>query len=136
MISIAAARMLIPFAMGVVTSFPFPKVSSPESKPIGVGLPEASQGDVRSATIQQLSLAIMWIVVAMHPAYYLIAYCFYLLFADGKLLPFMKTDLRWGEVTAAKGFNAGGMYDGLRASKEKPDLGIVTCDADAVPADN
>ncbi|KAG2255813.1 hypothetical protein Bca52824_075107 [Brassica carinata] len=41
-----------------------------------------------------------------------------------------------GEVTAAKGFNAGGMYDGLRASKEKPDLGIVTCDVDAVPADN
>ncbi|CAN6893538.1 unnamed protein product [Brassica oleracea] len=39
-----------------------------------------------------------------------------------------------GEVTAAKGFNAGGMYDGLRASKEKPDLGIVTCDVDAVPA--
>ncbi|KAL0716814.1 hypothetical protein Bca4012_066136 [Brassica carinata] len=27
-----------------------------------------------------------------------------------------------GEVTAAKGFNAGGMYDGLRASEEKPDL--------------
>ncbi|CAN6899540.1 unnamed protein product [Brassica oleracea var. botrytis] len=39
-----------------------------------------------------------------------------------------------GEVTAAKGFNAGGMYDGLRASEEKPDLGIVTCDVDAVPA--
>ncbi|KAF2591405.1 hypothetical protein F2Q70_00038946 [Brassica cretica] len=39
-----------------------------------------------------------------------------------------------GEVTAAKGFNAGGMYDGLRASEEKPDLGIVTCDVDDVPA--
>ncbi|KAG2298750.1 hypothetical protein Bca4012_010245 [Brassica carinata] len=38
------------------------------------------------------------------------------------------------EVTAAKGFNAGGMLDGLRASEDKPDLGIVTCHVDAVAA--
>ncbi|CAN6919994.1 unnamed protein product [Brassica oleracea var. botrytis] len=63
-----------------------------------------------SATIQQLSPAIMWIVVAMHPAYYLIAYCFYLLFADGKCSLFLYIG---GEVTSAKGFNAGGMYNGL-----------------------
>ncbi|KAF3548787.1 hypothetical protein DY000_02007624 [Brassica cretica] len=40
-----------------------------------------------------------------------------------------------GEVTAAKGFNAGGMYDRLRASEEKPDLGIVTCDVNVVAAE-
>ena len=32
-------------------------------------------------------------VRAMLPAYYLIVYFFYLLFADGKLLPLMKTEL-------------------------------------------
>lgn len=39
-----------------------------------------------------------------------------------------------GGVTAAKGFKASGMYAGLRASTEKPDLALVVCDHDAVVA--
>ncbi|GAB2235669.1 hypothetical protein Droror1_Dr00026102 [Drosera rotundifolia] len=39
-----------------------------------------------------------------------------------------------GGVTAAKGFKAAGMYGGLRAQGEKPDLALVTCDVDAVSA--
>ncbi|XP_057778945.1 arginine biosynthesis bifunctional protein ArgJ, chloroplastic isoform X2 [Salvia miltiorrhiza] len=39
-----------------------------------------------------------------------------------------------GGVTAAKGFKAAGMYGGLRAVGEKPDLALVTCDVDAVSA--
>ncbi|KAI5084636.1 hypothetical protein GOP47_0000805 [Adiantum capillus-veneris] len=39
-----------------------------------------------------------------------------------------------GGVTAAKGFKASGMYAGLRASSEKPDLALVVCDRDAVVA--
>ncbi|XP_010253268.1 PREDICTED: arginine biosynthesis bifunctional protein ArgJ, chloroplastic [Nelumbo nucifera] len=39
-----------------------------------------------------------------------------------------------GGVTAAKGFKAAGMYGGLRAKGEKPDLALVTCDVDAVAA--
>ncbi|CAK9156486.1 unnamed protein product, partial [Ilex paraguariensis] len=39
-----------------------------------------------------------------------------------------------GGVTAAKGFKAAGMYGGLRAKGEKPDLALVTCDVDAVSA--
>ncbi|XP_038697547.1 arginine biosynthesis bifunctional protein ArgJ, chloroplastic isoform X1 [Tripterygium wilfordii] len=39
-----------------------------------------------------------------------------------------------GGVTAAKGFNATGMYGGLRAKGEKPDLALVTCDVDAISA--
>ncbi|PSS09889.1 Arginine biosynthesis bifunctional protein ArgJ beta chain like [Actinidia chinensis var. chinensis] len=39
-----------------------------------------------------------------------------------------------GGVTAAKGFNAAGMYGGLRAKGEKPDLALVTCDVDAISA--
>ncbi|XP_052175317.1 arginine biosynthesis bifunctional protein ArgJ, chloroplastic isoform X2 [Diospyros lotus] len=39
-----------------------------------------------------------------------------------------------GGVTAAKGFKAAGMYAGLRAKGEKPDLALVTCDVDAVAA--
>ncbi|KAF2617578.1 hypothetical protein F2Q68_00039635 [Brassica cretica] len=107
--------MLIPFAMGVVTSFPFPKVSSPESKPIGVGLPEASQGDVRPDPAEKEK----GVRIFSYDVWHMIS-CSH----------------NRGEVTAAKGFNAGGMYDGLRASEEKPDLDIVTCDVDAVPADN
>ncbi|KAL9256250.1 Arginine biosynthesis bifunctional protein ArgJ, chloroplastic-like protein, partial [Drosera capensis] len=39
-----------------------------------------------------------------------------------------------GGVAAAKGFKAAGMYGGLRAQGEKPDLALVTCDVDAVSA--
>lgn len=39
-----------------------------------------------------------------------------------------------GGVTAAKGFKASGMYGGLRAVGEKPDLALVTCDVDAISA--
>ncbi|KAG6410129.1 hypothetical protein SASPL_128179 [Salvia splendens] len=39
-----------------------------------------------------------------------------------------------GGVTAAKGFKAAGIYGGLRAVGEKPDLALVTCDVDAVSA--
>lgn len=39
-----------------------------------------------------------------------------------------------GGVTAAKGFKAAGMYAGLRAKGEKPDLALVTCDVDATSA--
>ncbi|XP_006341058.1 arginine biosynthesis bifunctional protein ArgJ, chloroplastic isoform X1 [Solanum tuberosum] len=39
-----------------------------------------------------------------------------------------------GGVTAAKGFKAAGMYGGLRALGEKPDLALVTCDVDAISA--
>ncbi|KAK6231465.1 hypothetical protein SCA6_001538 [Theobroma cacao] len=35
-----------------------------------------------------------------------------------------------GGVTAAKGFKAAGLYGGLRAKGEKPDLALVTCDVD------
>ncbi|XP_059667795.1 arginine biosynthesis bifunctional protein ArgJ, chloroplastic [Cornus florida] len=39
-----------------------------------------------------------------------------------------------GGVTAAKGFKAAGMYGGLRAKGEKPDLALITCDVDAISA--
>ncbi|GAB2272472.1 hypothetical protein Dimus_007296 [Dionaea muscipula] len=39
-----------------------------------------------------------------------------------------------GGVTAAMGFKAAGMYGGLRAQGEKPDLALITCDVDAVSA--
>ncbi|KAJ8753982.1 hypothetical protein K2173_001880 [Erythroxylum novogranatense] len=39
-----------------------------------------------------------------------------------------------GGVTAPKGFKAAGIYGGLRAKGEKPDLALVTCDVDAVAA--
>ncbi|CAA3012656.1 arginine biosynthesis bifunctional, chloroplastic isoform X1 [Olea europaea subsp. europaea] len=39
-----------------------------------------------------------------------------------------------GGVTAANGFKAAGMYGGLRAVGEKPDLALVTCDVDAMSA--
>lgn len=39
-----------------------------------------------------------------------------------------------GGVTAAEGFNAAGMYGGLRAVGQKPDLALVTCDVNAVAA--
>ncbi|CAK7336924.1 unnamed protein product [Dovyalis caffra] len=39
-----------------------------------------------------------------------------------------------GGVTAAKGFKAAGIYGGLRALGEKPDLALVTCDVDATAA--
>ncbi|GER54356.1 arginine biosynthesis bifunctional protein ArgJ [Striga asiatica] len=39
-----------------------------------------------------------------------------------------------GGVTAAKGFKAAGMYGGLRAVGEKPDLALVACDVDAISA--
>ncbi|CAH9078482.1 unnamed protein product [Cuscuta europaea] len=39
-----------------------------------------------------------------------------------------------GGVTAAAGFKAAGMYGGLRALGEKPDLALVTCDVDAISA--
>ncbi|CAA6669363.1 unnamed protein product [Spirodela intermedia] len=39
-----------------------------------------------------------------------------------------------GSVTAAKGFKAAGIYGGLRAKGEKPDLALVTCDVDAAAA--
>nr|AZL41260.1 plastid arginine biosynthesis bifunctional protein ArgJ [Datisca glomerata] len=39
-----------------------------------------------------------------------------------------------GGVAAAKGFKAAGIYGGLRAKGEKPDLALVTCDVDAISA--
>lgn len=39
-----------------------------------------------------------------------------------------------GGVTAPKGFKAAGIYGGLRAKGEKPDLALVTCDVDATAA--
>ncbi|XP_031487741.1 arginine biosynthesis bifunctional protein ArgJ, chloroplastic [Nymphaea colorata] len=39
-----------------------------------------------------------------------------------------------GGVTAAEGFKAAGIYGGLRAKGEKPDLALVTCDVDSVVA--
>ncbi|CAI9273368.1 unnamed protein product [Lactuca saligna] len=39
-----------------------------------------------------------------------------------------------GGVTAAEGFKAAGMYGGLRAAGQKPDLALVTCDVDAISA--
>ncbi|KAI8560456.1 hypothetical protein RHMOL_Rhmol04G0256800 [Rhododendron molle] len=39
-----------------------------------------------------------------------------------------------GGVTAANGFKAAGMYGGLRAKGEKPDLALVSCDVDAISA--
>lgn len=39
-----------------------------------------------------------------------------------------------GGVTAAKGFKAAGIYSGLRAKGEKPDLALVACDVDATVA--
>ncbi|KAJ4972091.1 hypothetical protein NE237_005190 [Protea cynaroides] len=39
-----------------------------------------------------------------------------------------------GGVTAAKGFKAAGMFGGLRAKGEKPDLALITCDVDAIAA--
>lgn len=41
-----------------------------------------------------------------------------------------------GGVTAAEGFKAAGIYGGLRAVGEKPDLALVTCDVDAISAGN
>ena len=37
-------------------------------------------------------------------------------------------------MTAAKGFQAAGMYGGLRAAGRKPDLALVVCETDAVSA--
>ncbi|XP_078159867.1 arginine biosynthesis protein ArgJ family isoform X2 [Carex rostrata] len=39
-----------------------------------------------------------------------------------------------GGVTAAKGFKAAGLYGGLRAKGNKPDLALVACDVDATAA--
>ncbi|XP_062166567.1 arginine biosynthesis bifunctional protein ArgJ, chloroplastic [Alnus glutinosa] len=39
-----------------------------------------------------------------------------------------------GGVTAAEGFKAAGLYGGLRAKGEKPDLALVTCDEEAISA--
>ncbi|KAI4300144.1 hypothetical protein L6164_033555 [Bauhinia variegata] len=39
-----------------------------------------------------------------------------------------------GGVTTAEGFNAAGIYGGLRGKGEKPDLALVTCDVDATSA--
>ncbi|XP_028945407.1 arginine biosynthesis bifunctional protein ArgJ, chloroplastic-like isoform X2 [Malus domestica] len=39
-----------------------------------------------------------------------------------------------GGVTAAEGFKASGLYGGLRARGDKPDLALVTCDVDATSA--
>ncbi|KAM1094632.1 hypothetical protein ACFX13_009741 [Malus domestica] len=39
-----------------------------------------------------------------------------------------------GGVTAAEGFKASGLYGGLRAKGDKPDLALVTCDVDATSA--
>ncbi|XP_043697693.1 arginine biosynthesis bifunctional protein ArgJ, chloroplastic isoform X2 [Telopea speciosissima] len=50
------------------------------------------------------------------------------------LLPEGPWKLIPGGVTAAKGFKAAGLYGGLRALGEKPDLALVTCDVDAVAA--
>lgn len=37
-------------------------------------------------------------------------------------------------MTAAKGFKAAGLYGGLRAKGDKPDLALVACDVDATAA--
>ncbi|CAL9178803.1 unnamed protein product [Musa hybrid cultivar] len=39
-----------------------------------------------------------------------------------------------GGVTAPKGFKAAGIYGGLRAKGDKPDLSLVTCEVDAIAA--
>ncbi|CAL8165168.1 unnamed protein product [Prunus armeniaca] len=39
-----------------------------------------------------------------------------------------------GGVTAAEGFKAAGLFGGLRAKGDKPDLALVTCDVDATSA--
>lgn len=39
-----------------------------------------------------------------------------------------------GGVTAAEGFRAAGIFGGLRAKGEKPDLALVVCDVDAMSA--
>lgn len=39
-----------------------------------------------------------------------------------------------GGVTAAEGFKAAGLYGGLRAKGDKPDLALVTCDVNAISA--
>ncbi|KAG1371667.1 arginine biosynthesis bifunctional protein ArgJ, chloroplastic [Cocos nucifera] len=52
--------------------------------------------------------------------------------------PILLPDGPWkripGGVTSPKGFKATGMYGGLRAKGQKPDLALVTCDVDAVAA--
>ncbi|XP_062216016.1 arginine biosynthesis bifunctional protein ArgJ, chloroplastic [Phragmites australis] len=52
--------------------------------------------------------------------------------------PILLPDGPWkqveGGVTAAKGFKAAGIYGGLRAKGEKPDLALVACDVDATVA--
>jgi len=52
--------------------------------------------------------------------------------------PILLPDGPWkqveGGVTAAKGFKAAGIYSGLRAKGEKPDLALVACDVDATVA--
>jgi glutamate N-acetyltransferase/amino-acid N-acetyltransferase len=52
--------------------------------------------------------------------------------------PILLPDGPWkqipGGVTAAAGFQAAGMYGGLRAAGRKPDLALVVCDTDAVSA--
>lgn len=39
-----------------------------------------------------------------------------------------------GGVTAAEGFKAAGIYAGVRAKGEKPDVALVLCDVDAAAA--
>ncbi|PKI57709.1 hypothetical protein CRG98_021899, partial [Punica granatum] len=39
-----------------------------------------------------------------------------------------------GGVTAAEGFRASGMFGGLRAKGDKPDLALLVCDVDAICA--
>ncbi|KAJ7526439.1 hypothetical protein O6H91_16G006800 [Diphasiastrum complanatum] len=55
---------------------------------------------------------------------------------DLKAAPINLPDGPWiqipGGVTAARGFQAAGIYGGLRAAGEKPDLALVTCEVDAV----
>jgi glutamate N-acetyltransferase/amino-acid N-acetyltransferase len=41
-----------------------------------------------------------------------------------------------GGVTAARGFKAAGIYGGLRAKGQKPDLALVACGVDATVAGN
>lgn len=52
--------------------------------------------------------------------------------------PILLPDGHWkqipGGITAPKGFNAAGIYGGLRAQGNKPDLALVTCDVDATVA--
>ncbi|KAH7667804.1 glutamate N-acetyltransferase / amino-acid N-acetyltransferase protein [Dioscorea alata] len=52
--------------------------------------------------------------------------------------PILLPDGPWkqipGGVVAAKGFKAAGIYGGLRAVGEKPDLALVACDVDAIAA--